>query len=124
MPYYQFTVVAGSAGARRKAEVAAAVTSVHTTVTGAPAEYVAVSFTEVPPGSVFAAGQEVSHGRLLAVVRSGRTPEVKRRLITGLADAWSEVTGEPRATLGIFLQEVPGSSMLENGELLPEADQD
>jgi hypothetical protein len=35
MPFYQFTVPADSATARKKAEVAAAVTAVHAEVTGA-----------------------------------------------------------------------------------------
>lgn len=48
MPFYQFTVPVGSATARNKAEVAAAVTAVHAEITGAPREYVNCSFNEVP----------------------------------------------------------------------------
>src|SRR5215471_14396680 len=40
MPFYQFTVPADSATARKKAEVAAAVTAAHAQITGAPPEYV------------------------------------------------------------------------------------
>ena len=36
MPYYQFHIPADSPSAGRKAEIAAAVTKVHTSVTGAP----------------------------------------------------------------------------------------
>lgn len=124
MPFYQFTVTAGSASASRKAEIASAVTKVHTTVTGAPARYVTVAFTEVPDGSVFAADQPVPHGRLVGIIRTGRSPEVKRELIEGLAQAWSDVTGEPRESFALFLQEIPGSSVMEHGVILPEADQD
>jgi phenylpyruvate tautomerase PptA (4-oxalocrotonate tautomerase family) len=38
MPFYQFTVPADRATARKKAEVAAAVTAVHAEVTGAPGD--------------------------------------------------------------------------------------
>ena len=48
MPLYQFTVPTDSPSARLKADIAAAVTEVHTSVTGAPASYVNVSLTEVP----------------------------------------------------------------------------
>ena len=53
MPFYQFTVPADSATARKKTEVAAAVTAVHAEVTGAPSQYVNCSFVEAPPGSIF-----------------------------------------------------------------------
>jgi phenylpyruvate tautomerase PptA (4-oxalocrotonate tautomerase family) len=124
VPLYQFFVPADSATATRKAEVARAVTATHSAVTGAPERYVNVSFVDVPAGSLFAAGEPVEHGRMVGIIRSGRSPEVKQRLITQLAQAWSEVTGEPLEGLALFVQEVPGSSMLEDGQLLPEAVED
>lgn len=124
MPFYQFTVTSGSPSASRKAEIASAVTQVHTAVTGAPARYVTIAFTEVPDGSVFVADQPVPHGRLVGIIRAGRPPEVKRALIEGLAQAWSDVTGEPKESFALFLQEVPGSSVMEHGVILPEVDQD
>ena len=102
MPFYQFTVPAGSATARKKAEVAAAVTAVHAEITGAPREYVNCSFTEVPPGSIFAGGSAVERGRMVGIIRQGRTEDVKRKLITALADAWVSVTAEPASTASCF----------------------
>ena len=121
MPFYQFTVPTDSPSARLKAEIAAAVTEGHTSVTGAPAPYVNVSFSEVPPGSIFVADKPVPHGRMVGIIRAGRTPETKRELITGLAAAWSKVSGEPVEGLALFLQEVPGSAVMEEGQILPEA---
>ncbi len=103
MPFYQFTVPMDSPSAKLKAEIAAAVTEVHTSVTGAPASYVNVSFSEVPPGSIFVADTPVPHGRMVGIIRTGRTPETKRELITGLAAAWSKVTGEPVEGFALFL---------------------
>ena len=124
MPFYQFTIPSDSPSAGLKAEIARAVTKVHTTVTGAPARYVNVSFTEVPPGNLFVADEPVAQGRLVGIIRSGRSPEATRELITGLADAWSEVTGEPRDGFALFLQEVPGRMAMEYGDILPEAEFD
>jgi phenylpyruvate tautomerase PptA (4-oxalocrotonate tautomerase family) len=124
MPYYQFHIPAGSPSAARKAELAAAVTKVHTAVTGAPARYVNVAFFELAPGSLFVADQPRDQGRMVGIIRSGRSPEVKHDLITGLADAWTAVTGEPREGFALFLQEVPGSMAMEYGETLPEAEFD
>jgi len=121
VPFYQFTVPTDSPSARLEADIAAAVTEVHTSVTGAPASYVNVSFSEVPPGSIFVADKPVPHGRMVGIIRTGRTPETKRELITGLAAAWSKVTGEPVEGSALFLQEVPGSAVMEEGQILPEA---
>jgi phenylpyruvate tautomerase PptA (4-oxalocrotonate tautomerase family) len=124
MPFYQFTVPAGSATARKKAEVAAAVTAAHAELTGAPPEYVNCSFTEVPPGSIFAGGSAVEHGRMVGIIRQGRSEEVKRTLMTALADAWISVTGEPADGIALFVHEVPGYQVMEYGQLLPEAADD
>ena len=124
MPYYQFHIPAGSPSAARKAELAAAVTKVHTAVTGAPARFVNVAFFELAPGSLFVADEPVEQGRMVGIIRAGRTAEVKRDLITGLADAWSAVTGEAREGFALFLEEVPGSMAMEYGETLPEAEFD
>ena len=124
MPFYQFTMQADRPRAGLKTEIARAVTKVHTAVTGAPARYVNVSFVEVPPGNLFVGDEPVSHGRMVGIIRSGRTAEVKHELITGLADAWSAVTGEPRDGFALFLQEVPGAMVMEYGDTLPEAEFD
>ena len=124
MPYYQFHIPSDSPSAAHKAEIAAAVTKVHTSVTGAPARYVNVAFFELAPGNLFVADEPVAQGRMVGLIRAGRTPEVKHELITGLADAWSAVTGEPREGFALFLQEVPGSMVMEYGETLPEAEFD
>ena len=121
MPFYQFTVPSDSPSSELKAEIADAVTKVHTSVTGAPESYVNVSFTEVPPGSIFVAGKAVPYGRMVGLIRSGRTQEEKCRLINELAEAWSEVSGEPREGFALFIQEIPGSAMTEYGQILPEA---
>jgi phenylpyruvate tautomerase PptA (4-oxalocrotonate tautomerase family) len=121
MPFYQFIVPSDSPSAELKAEIADAVTKVHTSVTGAPESYVNVSFTEVPPGSVFVAGKAVPYRRMVELIRSGRTQEEKCRLINELAEAWSEVSGEPKEGFALFIQEIPGSAMTEYGQILPEA---
>jgi phenylpyruvate tautomerase PptA (4-oxalocrotonate tautomerase family) len=115
---------ADSATARKKAEVAAAGTAAHTEVTGAPSQYVNCSIVEVPPGSIFVAGTAVEAGRMVGLIRQGRSGKVKRKLATALADAWVSVTGEAIEDIALFLHEVPGYQVMENGQLLPEASED
>lgn len=124
MPFYQFTVPSGSTTARKKAEVAAAVTVAHAEITGAPREYVNCSFTEVPPGSIFAGGSAVEHGRMVGIIRQGRSQDVKRKLMAALADAWVSVTGESAEDIALFVHEVPGYQVMEYGQMLPEAAED
>ncbi|WP_236792191.1 tautomerase family protein [Amycolatopsis sp. GM8] len=120
MPYYQFTVPAGGATLRYKAEIAAAVTKVHSEVTGAPGTYVHCSFAEVPPGSIFVAGKPVTGPRMVGLIRDGRSTEVRARLLHGIADAWCAITGDAKEDLALFLQEIPGANVMEDGVILPE----
>jgi phenylpyruvate tautomerase PptA (4-oxalocrotonate tautomerase family) len=124
VPFYQFTVPSGGATLKHKAEVAAAMTRVHSEVTGAPGTYVHCSFVEVPPESIFVAGEPVTGPRMVGLIRSGRSPEIRGRLLHGLADAWCAITGDRKEDVAIFLQEVPGANVLEDGAILPEASDD
>lgn len=120
MPAYRFMVPAGSETWRLRAEVAGAITRVHTEVTGAPARYVHCSFVEVAADSVFIGGKmEASHW-ILGLIRSGRSAALRGRLIHGIADAWSEITGESKDRLAIYLWEIPGANAFEDGSILPE----
>jgi phenylpyruvate tautomerase PptA (4-oxalocrotonate tautomerase family) len=124
MPVYEFTVPAGSPTLDHRSEIARAVTRVHTETTGAPASYVHCSFLEAPRGSMFVSGEETTAPRMIGLIRSGRSEELRARLIHGIADAWSAITGEAKDELAIFLYEVPGANCFEYGSIMPEASQD
>ena len=120
MPYYQFTVPSGGATLKHKAEIAAAMTRVHSEVTGAPGAYVHCAFVEVAPESVFVAGEVVNGPRMVGLIREGRSAEIKAKLLHGFADEWCAITGDPKTSVAIFLHEVPGANVLEDGQILPE----
>ena len=61
---------------------------------------------------------------MVGIIRQGRTEDVKRKLIMALADAWTSVTGERAEGIALFVHEVPGYQVMENGVLLPEASED
>jgi phenylpyruvate tautomerase PptA (4-oxalocrotonate tautomerase family) len=124
VPFYQFTVPSGGPTLRHKAEIAAAVTKVHAEVTGAPTAYVHCSFSEVEDQSIFVAGEAVDSPRMVGLIRDGRSPEVRARLIHGIADAWCEITGEVKESLAVFIVEVPGANVMEDGVILPESRED
>jgi phenylpyruvate tautomerase PptA (4-oxalocrotonate tautomerase family) len=124
VPFYQFTVPRGGATLQHKAEIAAAVTRVHAEVTGAPATYVPCSFTEVESESIFVAGEAVTTPRMVGLIRSGRSPEVRARLLHGLADAWCAITGDDKTSLALFIVEIPGANAMEDGLVMPEITED
>ena len=124
MPFYQFTVPSGGATLRHKAEIAAAVTKVHAEVTGAPATYVHCSFTEVESESIYVAGEPVTSPRMVGLIRAGRSAEVRARLLHGLADSWCAITGEDKASLALFIVEIPGANAMEDGLVMPEITED
>ena len=61
---------------------------------------------------------------MVGIIRQGRSEEVKRKLITALADAWVSASGEPADEIALFVHEVPGYQVMECGQLLPEASED
>jgi phenylpyruvate tautomerase PptA (4-oxalocrotonate tautomerase family) len=124
MPVYEFTAPTGAATLDHKSEISRAVTRAHSEVTGAPAHYVHCSFIEAPSGSMFVGGEETTSPRMMGLIRSGRSEELRGRLIHAIADAWSEITGDPKDELAIFLYEVPGANCFEYGSIMPEASQD
>jgi phenylpyruvate tautomerase PptA (4-oxalocrotonate tautomerase family) len=124
VPYYQFTAPTGSATLSHRADIAAAFTKVHCDVTGAPSAYVQCSFTEVAPGSIFAAGEPVTGPRMVGLIREGRSKEVRAQLLYGFADAWCGITGDAKDDVALFLVEIPGANVMEGGAILPEASED
>jgi len=124
MPNYQFVIADDSPSAGRKAEIAQAITVAHRTVTGAPTGYVFVSFLEVPRSSLFVSGAPSHHGRMVGVIRRGRSDDLKRRLMLALGEAWSTAGEEPLEDLAIFIHEIPGFQAMEDGVLIPEAWED
>jgi phenylpyruvate tautomerase PptA (4-oxalocrotonate tautomerase family) len=124
MPFYQFTVPANSLDPATKQEIATAVTDVHCRVTGAPAHYVNCQFVEVPTGNLFVGGGQRDAVRMVGIIRRGRSEEVRRQLLMGIAEAWSTASGDDLKSAAMFLVEIPGFQAMENGEILKEAWED
>lgn len=123
MPLYQFTVTAGSTSALRKREIAEAITKAHCRVTGAPENYVNCTFVEVPDDCVWQGGKLLPGARMVGLIRE-RPAALKKELLLALGHAWADATGEPFDAATMALIAVPGYQTLENGALLPEAEDD
>ncbi|WP_345382793.1 hypothetical protein [Pseudonocardia yuanmonensis] len=41
-----------------------------------------------------------------------------------IADAWCAITGDAKESLAIFIQEIPGANVMEDGVILPQITDD
>jgi len=122
MPTYFCTIPAGSLPASHKAEVAKAITRVHSEVTGAPTYFAEVIFKEIAAGDWFVGGKPLSGEQIFVHgnIRGGRPPEMLRNLITQLAAEVGAAAQFPPHSVWVYLTELPASAMLEFGHVLPE----
>jgi phenylpyruvate tautomerase PptA (4-oxalocrotonate tautomerase family) len=103
-----------------KSQVATAITDAHVAATGGPREFVHVFFTELPQGAAYSAGKaDTSVSMITGTIRTGRTVEVKQRLIKSIAEAWTQITGQPLAHLVAAIAEIAPEVVMEYGLFLP-----
>lgn len=121
MPFYQCLVPAGSLSADTRANLAEAITDIHSTVTGAPRGFVHVVFVEYDPTTYFTAGKPNNCSAINGTIRAGRDRETRARLLTELSQAWVSITGQEARALLIGLAEVDPTSVMEAGLILPAA---
>jgi phenylpyruvate tautomerase PptA (4-oxalocrotonate tautomerase family) len=124
MPFYECFVQEGTLTADRKADIAKEITRIHCAVTGAPESFVTVIFHSVQHEDIFTAGEPSSAARIRGSIRAGRSPEVKTRLLTELAEMWQRVTGLSDKDLTVSLVEVPAKNSVKGGRFVPEPGQE
>jgi phenylpyruvate tautomerase PptA (4-oxalocrotonate tautomerase family) len=119
MPLYQCLVPAGSLDADRRAELAEAITAVHTSVTGAPRGFINVVFLEYESSAYFTAGRPNDMSVISGNIRTGRDRATRTELLTRLSDAWIEITGQDARSLVLGLSELYPTSTMEAGLIMP-----
>ena len=123
MPTYTVRTASGRLGPDDRARLAAAITRAHTAATGAQGFFAQVVFDEVDADRHFVGGAPVAdevvfvHGQ----IRAGRTPAQKRALLDGIVDAVTATLGVRRRAVWVYLVDLPATSMVEYGYVLPEA---
>lgn len=123
MPTYTVRTASGRLDAAARATLARAITSAHTTATGAQGFFAQVVFTEVDAASHFVGGAPIDaelvfvHGQ----IRAGRTADQKRALLDALTHAVTDTLGVPRRAVWVYLLNLPAANMVEYGYVLPEA---
>ncbi len=95
----------------------------HYKVTGANKFFAQVIFNEKSEGNHFMGGKIISEPQLflLGQIRSGRTEEVKKRLILDLRDTLIKFTELDKSNVWVYIIDLIPSQMVEYGEILPES---
>ena len=116
MPSYQWIVPRDSVPFEKRQEVALACTDIHCGSTGAPRSFVQVTFHEYDGESEHATPYFLDAGN-----RAGRPEDVKRKLMSDLLAAFSQINGVSPDMVSGRLSEGPGRWSMEAGKILPEA---
>ena len=120
MPLYTVTTQAGALSAAGKAGLAAHLTTLHCEFSGVPANWVHIIIQEYPVGNGFTAGKPAAAISLTLLIRTGRSPDYKRTLLTKLWQILQSVTGAPDDQIVMGIQEVPPSQAMEMGKIMPD----
>jgi phenylpyruvate tautomerase PptA (4-oxalocrotonate tautomerase family) len=120
MPLYTLTTQKGTLDGQAKNRLAKELTSFHSEYAGVPANWVHVVFQDFAPGDGFTAGEEASTAALTLLIRTGRSAEYKKGLLTKLWQIFQAATGAPDDQIVIGIQEVSPSQAMEMGQIMPD----
>jgi phenylpyruvate tautomerase PptA (4-oxalocrotonate tautomerase family) len=84
MPLYTVTTQANELNAEARIKLAGELTAFHSEHAGVPKNWVYIVFHDYPPGSGFAAGEVSATVALTLLIRTGRSSDYKRGMLTRL----------------------------------------
>ena len=121
MPTYVVTAPTGRLTGEQKAKLAACITEIHCTVTGAPAYFAQVLFTDVAAGNYFLGGKPLKDDNIFVhgQIRAGRGPELKEPLILQIMQSTAEIAQTDPSHVQVYIVDVPARQIAEWGALLP-----
>ena len=93
MPLYTVTSQAGQLRDDVRAKLASELTALHSEYAGVPKNWVHVIFLEYARGCGFTAGEPAATASLTLLIRTGRSAEYKRELLTRLWKLIQTTTG-------------------------------
>jgi len=122
MPLYTIAMEAGSLEAAGRQELAQSITDLHVEMSGVPAGWVHVVFQEYRRGYGFTAGRPDAAVSLILLIRTGRTPDYKRQLLTRLWQLVQGATGAADDQIVLAIQEGPASQAMEMATIMPDVE--
>src|SRR4029077_10209686 len=120
MPTYVCVVKAGLLNNLQKHRIAAAITRLHGETTGAPTWLVQGGVDEKEQRQRYLSGQPADHQIWIrGDIRAGRTSEQRQRLMLGIVQAVSEISGVEESAIWVYLCNLAPDDMAEYGHVLP-----
>jgi phenylpyruvate tautomerase PptA (4-oxalocrotonate tautomerase family) len=116
VPTYVCVVKAGLLNNQQKQRIASAITRLHSETTGAPTWLVQVVIDENEQRQRYLNGKPADHQ---IWIRAGRSSEQRRRLMLGIVQALSEISGVEESTIWVYLCNLAPDDMVEYGHVLP-----
>jgi phenylpyruvate tautomerase PptA (4-oxalocrotonate tautomerase family) len=120
MPLYTVTTQDGLLSAEQRDTIAAELVRIHTAINGVPANFVHSIFLTYPRDHAYVAANRSPVASILGIIRTGRAPEQKTRLVRALWQMFQDNTGVSDGDLSVALHEVAPSHAMENGTIMPE----
>jgi phenylpyruvate tautomerase PptA (4-oxalocrotonate tautomerase family) len=120
MPVYTCVSTAKTLADDTKAAVAAEITKIHSSITGAPTSLVHVVFQELPASNVFTDASPSRPLLITGVIRAGRADTDKMRLATDISSSSSRITGIPEERILVNITDRPARFAVEGGRVMPE----
>jgi phenylpyruvate tautomerase PptA (4-oxalocrotonate tautomerase family) len=120
MPIYTCVATAATLSDEAKATMAAEITKIHASMTGAPTSFVHVGFQELPATNMFIDSSPSQPLLINGVIRAGRTDEQKTRLALDISSSSSRITGIPEARINVSIMDIQARFAVEGGRVLPE----
>ncbi len=120
MPLYTLVTQKGTLDRHAKNRLAKQLTSFHSEYAGVPKNWVHVVFQDYEPGDGFTAGEAASAAALTLLIRTGRSTEYKKKLLTQLWAMFQAATAASDEQIVIGIQEVSPSQAMEMGKVMPD----
>jgi phenylpyruvate tautomerase PptA (4-oxalocrotonate tautomerase family) len=120
MPVYTCISTTQTLADDTKAALAAEITKIHSSVTGAPTSFVHVVFQELPATNVFTDSSPSEPLLVTGVIRAGRADADKVRLAKDISSNSSRIAGIPEARILVNIADRPARFAVEGGRVLPE----
>ena len=123
MPTYTVTNSNFYISIKQQKKLAEGITKVHNIVTGANTYFAQVIFNKTKKNNHFMGGKIVKEPSLflLGQIRSGRSKEIKDKLISDLKDVLVKNSNLDETQVWVYINDLPPSQMIEYGAVLPES---
>ena len=123
MPTYTVTNSNFYISFKQQKKIAQGITKVHNIVTGANTYFAQVIFDKTKKNNHFMGGKIVKEPSLflLGQIRSGRSKEIKDKLISDLKDVLVKNSNLDETQVWVYINDLPPSQMIEYGAVLPES---